>query len=173
MESRSMPALRPWWRDSELVFPLCLLVVTSVYLAASFDVSTAFDTGFVNSAFGPRVVAVVMYLALLFVLRDALRSRRARAAEAAGADAAGAEAQGEWAGPLQIVALTAVYIAAFRPLGYAISTLIYVYVLFYLFRFDEKSQLKRILYTVAVTAIFYVLFDAIFNVRLPKAGGIL
>lgn len=166
-----MPEPRPWWRDGELVFPLCLLVVTTVYLAASFDISTAFDTGFVNSAFGPRVVAALMYVALLFVLRDALRARRARAAEAAGADASEA-ASGEWAGPLQVVALTAVYVAAFRPAGYVLSTLVYVYLLFYLFRFDEKSQLKRIAYTIAVTAIFYLLFDAVFNVRLP-AGGIL
>lgn len=164
-----MPEPRPWWRDGELVFPLCLLVVTTVYLAASFDISTAFDTGFVNSAFGPRVVAALMYVALLFVLRDALRARRARAAEAAGADAA---PEGTWAGPLQVVLLTAVYIAAFRPLGYVLATLVYVYLLFYLFRFDEKSQLKRIAYTIAVTAIFYLLFDGVFNVRLP-AGGIL
>lgn len=164
-----MPSLRPWWRDIELVFPICLFVATSIYLAASFEISTAFDSGFVNSAFVPRVVAAVMYVALIFVLRDALRSRRSGAAEADDPEAGGAD----WTAPAKIVALTALYIAAFRPLGYAIATLIYVYALFYFLGFDEKSQPKRILYAVAITAIFYVLFDAIFNVRLPKAGGIL
>ncbi|MPZ10624.1 MAG: hypothetical protein GEU89_10505 [Kiloniellaceae bacterium] len=164
-----MPSLRPWWRDIELIFPLCLFVVTSIYLAASFEISTAFDSGFVNSAFVPRVVAAVMYVALVFVLRDVWRRRRSGAAEAAEAEAAGAD----WTGPAKIVALTALYIVAFRPLGYVISTLLYVYALFYLLGFDEKSLLKRVVYAIAITAIFYILFDAIFNVRLPKAGGIL
>lgn len=164
-----MPSRRPWWWDIELILPLCLFIVTTIYLAATFQISTAFDSGFVNSAFGPRVAAVVMYVALLFVLRDAWRGRRQGAAAAGEAE----PAQSDWTDPAKIVGLTALYITAFQPLGYVISTLLYVYVLFYLLRFDERSQLKRIAYTAGITAIFYVLFDMVFNVRLPTAGGLL
>jgi len=166
MEPTSMPA-RPWWKDIELVLPLVLLLATTIYLAASFRISTAFDSGIVNSAFTPRVVALLMYAALLFVLRDALRARPTRGQDA------GEAAAGSWAEPVWVVVLTAVYVVAFRPLGYVISTLLYVYALFWLFLFDEKSQLKRILYCLVITAIFYGLFTEVFHVRLPRAGGIL
>lgn len=160
-----MPSARPWWRDINIVFPLCLMVVTTIYLAATFTISTAFDTSFVNSAFTPRVVAVIMYLALLVVLRDAVRQR---------ARAEGEEKEpASWAQPLWVVLLTCVYIAVFRSLGYVLSTLPYVYALFHVFRFEEKSWLKRAIYAAAITAVFYVLFAELFGVRLPKAWGVI
>lgn len=161
-----MPSVRPWWKDIEVVFPLCLFLVTTIYLAATFSISTAFDPGFVNSAFTPRVVAALMYVALLIVLRDAFRKRQEHAGEGSAEGAA-------WAAPLWVVGLTCIYIAAFKPVGYVLSTLPYVFALFYVFRFEEKGLLKRLLYAVAITAIFYILFAELFGVRLPKAGGIL
>lgn len=162
-----MPSAHPWWRDIEIVLPLCLLVVTTIYLAATFTISTAFDTSFVNSAFTPRVVTVIMYLALLVVLRDAVRRRSRAEGNENEKEAAG------WAQPLWVVLLTCVYIAVFRPLGYVLSTLPYVYALFHVFRFEETNWLKRALYAAVITAVFYVLFAELFNVRLPKAWGVL
>jgi putative tricarboxylic transport membrane protein len=153
-----------WWRDGTLLVPLCLLLANTIYLAAAFQISTAFSQGMVDASFTPKVVAVLMYLALLFVLRDALRERRAADQAADGM---------HLADPLKVVALTAAYIAAFPIVGYVLTTLPYVYLLFLVFRFDERSQLKRIAYTVAITAIFYLMFAEVFGVRLPKAGGLL
>ena len=153
-----------WWRDGNLLVPLCLLLATTIYLAAAFQISTAFSQGLVDASFTPKLVAILMYLALLFVLRDALRARRAAEGAAEGTN---------FADPLKIVVLTAAYIAAFPTVGYVLTTLPYVYLLFLVFRFDERSQLKRIAYTVAITAIFYLLFAQVFDVRLPKAGGLL
>lgn len=161
-----MPSARSWWRDIEIVFPLCLLVVTTIYLAATFQISTSFDSGFVTSAFTPRVVAAIMYVALLFVLRDAVRRRSSQDDGEEGPETG-------WAEPVWVVALTCAYIAAFRHLGYVLSTFLYVYLLFHVFRFEEKGLPKRILYAAAITAVFYILFAELFGVRLPKAGGIL
>lgn len=153
-----------WWRDLNLIVPLCLLLFTTVYFAASFQISTAFSEGIVDAGFTPKVVAIAMYLALVFVLRDALRDRRSAEGTADGL---------HLADPLKIVLLTATYIAVFPTIGYVLATLPYVYLLFYVFRFDERSQLKRVAYTLAITAVFYLLFAQFFGVRLPKAGGLL
>lgn len=152
-----------WWRDLDLLVPLCLLVATSVYFAAAFRISTGFSQGLVDAGFVPKIVAIAMYVALAFVIRDALKARRTKGGSSDGL---------HFADPLKIVLLTAVYVAVFRPLGYVLSTLAYVYLLFYVFRFDD-SQPKRIAYAVGITAVFYLLFAQLFGVRLPKAGGLL
>lgn len=160
------PLSRRWWRDVEVVLPVALLGATTVYLAAAFRISTTFSAGPVDASFMPKLIAGLMYLALLLVLRDALKRRSAAGEEAAGAAA-------PLVAPALVVALTAVYVAVFKTAGYTLSTLPYVYLLFYVFRFEEKSQLKRIAYAVAITAVFYGLFAGIFDIRLPTAGEIL
>lgn len=153
-----------WWRDVEMVLPLLLLVVTTVYLAAAFQVSSPFSTALVDASFVPKLVAMLMYVALLAVLRDALRRRR-------GGDAAGGDAS-DLAAPAKVVALTAVYVAAFQPLGYALATVPYVFLLFHVFRFEGRGLLGRLAYAVVITAVFHGLFAGIFNIRLPGLEGL-
>lgn len=147
-----------WWRDVEIILPALLLAVTSVYLAAAFQVSSPFSTDLVDASFMPKLVAGLMYVALLVVLRDALRRRRRAKCEDGGSDLAD---------PLKVVALTLAYVAAFQPLGYALATVPYVFLLFHVFRFEDRSHLKRLAYAVVITAVFYGLFAGIFNIRLP------
>lgn len=158
---------RRWWRDVEILLPVALLGATTVYLAAAFQISTTFSAGPINAGFVPKLAAAMMYVALLVVLRDAMRRRPATdAAEASGA--AGSLVQ-----PALVVGLTAVYVAAFKPAGYVLSTLPYVWLLFYVFRFEERSHLRRLAYAVAITAVLYGLFAGAFGIRLPTAGGVL
>lgn len=148
-----------WWRDVEIILPVLLLAVTTVYLAAAFQVSSPFSTELVDASFVPKLVAALMYVALLVVLRDALRRRRAAGAAVDGAS--------DLADPAKVVALTLAYVAAFEPLGYALATVPYVFLLFHVFRFEDRGHLKRLAYAVAITAVFYGLFAGIFNIRLP------
>lgn len=151
-----------WWRDVEIILPVLLLAVTTVYLAAAFQVPSPFSTDLVDASFMPKLVAGLMYVALLVVLRDALRRRRA----AGGGDGVDDRAS-DLVAPLKVVALTLAYVAAFQPLGYALATVPYVFLLFQVFRFEDRSPLKRLAYAVVITAVFYGLFAGIFNIRLP------
>lgn len=154
-----------WWRDVEIILPALLLAVTTVYLAAAFQVSSPFSTDLVDASFVPKLVAALMYVALLVVLRDALRRRRAAAGDTG-------EGEADLAAPAKVVALTAAYVAAFQPLGYALSTVPYVFLLFHVFRFEDRGHLKRLAYAVIITAVFHGLFAGVFNIRLPGLEGL-
>jgi putative tricarboxylic transport membrane protein len=110
-------------------------------------------------------VAALMYVALLVVLRDALRRRRAAGG--------GEDGASDLADPLKVVALTLGYVAAFQPLGYALATVPYVFLLFQVFRFEDRSHLKRLAYALVITAVFYGLFAGVFNIRLPLPEALL
>ncbi|MDZ5696544.1 tripartite tricarboxylate transporter TctB family protein [Chelativorans sp. M5D2P16] len=141
------------WRN-RLFVPVFLLVLTTIYVAAAFRISPQFSEGLVGPRFLPLVSALLMYGALLHIIRNELVSGEE------------SEKGGFWR-PAAIVVATAAYIALFKPLGYSVSTLAYVCVLFHIFRYHEGRPLRRLIYAIAVTAVFYGLFALVFGVRLP------
>ncbi|SIS51752.1 tripartite tricarboxylate transporter TctB family protein [Paracoccus saliphilus] len=146
-----------------MLFPLFLLVLTAIYTAAAFDIRTQF-TG--DGEIGPRtiplLVAICMYMTLLVVIFQELR----RPTEE--------DAGTGLSRPLLVVGATAAYILLFRPIGYSLSTLLFVLALFRIFEFKPRQPVQFILYAIAVTAVFYGLFAGIFGVRLPALiGGVI
>src|SRR3546814_5302348 len=122
------------FRSVEIVLPVVMLAATAVYFAAAFQVSSPFSTDLVDASFVPKLMAGLMFFALLVVLRDAVRRHRA----AGGADDTGIDL----AAPMQVVALTFAYVAVFQPLGYILSTVPYVFLLLPVFRFEDRGILK-------------------------------
>ncbi len=146
-----------------ILLPLFLMVVTTIYLAAAFDIRTTFTPeGELSPRSIPILTAGLMYLALLAVLWGELRSPTADGPLR------------DMLKPLLVVIATSGFIFLFRPIGYVLSTLLFVSALFLIFRFEVKRPHFFVLYAVIVTAIFYGLFAGIFGVRLPSlTGGIL
>ena len=62
------------------------------------------------------------------------------------------------------------YIVAFKPLGYFISSSLFVFALILLFSSFEKLPSKAAI-SVAIVAIGYVVFQQLFGVRLPALWG--
>lgn len=87
-------------------------------------------------------------------------------------DLPGESADGSLLRPALVVVATAVYILLFRPLGYSLSTLLFVAALFLTFGFETSRPLRFAIYAVGVTAVFYGLFALVFGVRLPTFPGI-
>ncbi|WP_085578738.1 tripartite tricarboxylate transporter TctB family protein [Thalassospira mesophila] len=142
--------------DRRLILPFVLFVITSIYLATALQITAQFDEGLVGPSFVPVVASILMYIALAFVVLG-MRNDTDKAARE----------KLNLAAPLKVVVATAVYILAFKPLGYPVSTFLYVYALLYIFGLEDTGPLKRIAYTAAITAVFYALFALIFQVRLP------
>ena len=65
-----------------------------------------------------------------------------------------------------VVVAVFVYILAFRPVGYFISSTVFVFALILLFSSFEKL-LQKALISVAIVVIGYVMFQQLFGVRLP------
>ncbi|WOI12354.1 tripartite tricarboxylate transporter TctB family protein [Thalassospira lucentensis] len=158
-------------KKGNLILPIFLLIITTVYLATALQITPQFDEGLVGPSFVPVLASILMYVALGFVFRDILR------APAPTEDAAGDEVKEEdkpsLAAAIKIVLATAIYITVFKTLGYPLSTFLYVYALLFFFRLENTGQIRRIAYSAIITAVFYVLFAVIFQVRLPMLEGLL
>ncbi|MHB0775374.1 tripartite tricarboxylate transporter TctB family protein [Halomonas sp. WWR20] len=149
-----------WFRKSAVLFPVFLLILTTIYLAEALSIRSQFggDT-FVGPRFMPILMAIVMYVSLVVVLVGELRRDEL------------ASSNGSFFRPLLVIVATGIYIAVFRPLGYVPATLGFVVALFLIFGFERRRPAIFILYVIVVTAIFYGLFAGIFGVRLPPMLG--
>lgn len=148
-----------------ILFPLVLIVVTTIYLAAAFEIRSPFSApGEVSPRGIPILTAVLMYVALLVVLIQEIR--------APGTTVSDGDEDGSLLRPALVVVATAAYILLFRPLGYSLSTLLFVGALFLTFGFETSRPLRFALYAVGVTAAFYCLFALVFGVRLPTFPGL-
>ncbi|WP_118138232.1 tripartite tricarboxylate transporter TctB family protein [Oceanicella sp. SM1341] len=152
-----------------VLLPLFFLLLTVIYTAAAFDIRAQFSG---DGEIGPRTIpllaAVCMYAALLWVIVQELR----KPPEDPVADEEAGE--GGLLRPLGVTVATAAYILLFAPLGYVISTLLFVAALFAIFQFETRRPLRFVLAAAGVTAVFYGLFAGIFGVRLPGLlGGLL
>ncbi len=146
-----------------IMFPLALIVVTTIYMGAAFGIRSQFSTpGEVSPRAIPLLTAGLMYVALLVVLFQELRSAPGEP------DGSGS---GTFLRPALVIVATAAYILLFRPLGYSLSTLLFVGALFFVFGFETRRPLRFALYAIAVTAAFYGLFALVFGVRLPPFPG--
>lgn len=139
-----------------ILLPLGLFIVTTIYLAASFDIRTQFTgDGEMSPRSMPILTALMMYAALAVVLVKELRQPTSDAPH------------GNLLRPALVIAATIGYIALFRPLGYVLATLAYSAALFVIFDYQTRRPLMFALAAIGVTAVFYGLFAGIFGVRLP------
>jgi putative tricarboxylic transport membrane protein len=148
------------WLDARVVLPLVLLAATTVYLIGALNITSPYEDEGVGAAFFPIVLAAIMYVALLVVLANGIRKARGAPLPRL-----------RLADTIKIVLLTCLYILVFQPVGYFVSTVLYVYALFFVFNFGTRNHLVRIATAVAVAIAFYLLFETAFQVRLPKLWG--
>lgn len=148
-------------RDARLILPAVIFIATTVYLIAAFAIRPQFDEGPVGPSFVPILTALAVYAALAFVVRDILATPPPARTEPLSLTA-----------PAKVVAATVLYVLVFKIVGYLIATPVYVYVLFYCFGFDQCGRIRKVVYAVGITAVFYVLFEVIFRVRLPPVMGV-
>lgn len=148
--------------DARILLPVVLLVATTTYLIGALRISSPYQDAGAGPEFFPILLACIMYPALAFVLVDGVRARRA-----------GREAPPHrLKDPAKVVALTALYVALFRPLGYFVATTLYVLGLFFVFDPGTRSLLKRVLVAFAIALGGYLLFRKAFGVRLPTFLGL-
>lgn len=154
--------------DKRLFLPLFLFVITSIYLASALQITPQFDEGLVGPSFVPILASILMYVSLVFVFRDIFRSERPSSDTAE---------RTSLMAPVKVVVATGIYIALFKPLGYPVATFLYVYALLFVFGLQGAGQIRRIVYSALITAVFFGLFDLIFQVRLPmfdpSLGGLI
>lgn len=157
--------------DGEFYVPAGLAIITVVYLISAIQLGPPMKDGNMTASFFPILTSVVMLIALVCAMVQALARKSSDGSE----DEATAETSrtskryaGISLGAIGVVLLTAGYLLAFDLIGYFVSTFFYVLLLHGLFSGSiKKNWLMKLVATLLITAAGYLLFEVFFQVRLP------
>lgn len=142
------------------IFLYFILAVSVGYFITAMNLGAPLADGGVTPSFFPVLLGGVSILLSCIVILQKLRAT--------------ADETGEAAPPiythLWVVLAIFVYIVAFKPLGYFISSSFFVFSLILLFSSFEKILQKTVI-SVVIVGIAHVMFQQLFGVRLPTPWG--
>ncbi|WP_158700892.1 tripartite tricarboxylate transporter TctB family protein [Phytohalomonas tamaricis] len=177
MSSKQLPqrSSRRFALGGEFYVPAALAIITVVYLISAIQLGPPMKDGNMTASFFPMATAIVMLIALICAMVHALRGRAKAAAEETIANAegddeipSGKQYAGLSLGAIGVILLTAGYLLAFDLIGYFVSTFVYVLLLCCLFGGGFRQKwLSRLIAAVVITIAGYLLFEVVFQVRLP------
>ncbi|WP_255731235.1 tripartite tricarboxylate transporter TctB family protein [Phaeobacter sp. B1627] len=155
-----------------MVFLCVTLAVSAGYLVTALRLGAPIAESGLTPAFFPILVggAAIVFCSILIL--QALRAEREAPAKGAPDEEQDEAPENEAQGYTHVWVVVAIffYIVAFRPLGYFISSGLFVFALILLFSNVEKLILKGVI-TAAIVGVAYVMFQQLFGVRLPTLWG--
>lgn len=146
--------------NRQLVFLYVTLAVSVGYLVTALSLGAPFADGGLTPAFFPILVggAAILFCAILIV-------QQLRAAPAETPEAGPRSYTHIW-----VALAILLYIVAFKPLGYFLSSGLFVLALIVVFSNLEKLLIK-VAIAAAITGVAYLMFQQLFGVRLPTLWG--
>ncbi|PIL20036.1 hypothetical protein P775_11500 [Puniceibacterium antarcticum] len=175
----------PRFQFGELILPLIFFIATTVYLSDALQNGAIFRFGLPSAGFMPIVLSVAMYLALLAVLIGQLGHHRARNDAALHSPKTAEEltdleglapslSLGAHVAMVAVIAISFLYVLAFRQLGFVLSTFLYSLGLQAAFQFGWSRGVFGIVLNLVVAAsiclIVYLFFAVLFGIQLPRIG---
>lgn len=146
--------------NRQLLFYFVTLAVSAGYLICALSLGAPISESGLTPSFFPILVGAAAVLFASVLILQQLR---------AGRPAQAAETPRSWT-HLGVAAVVFAYILAFKPLGYFLSSGLFVLALILLFSSFKKLVQKAAL-SAAITGIAYVMFQQLFGVRLPTLWG--
>lgn len=146
--------------NRQLVFLYVTLAVSVGYLVSALRLGPPISDEGLTPAFFPMLVGCAAILFASILILQKLREVREEPA---------AEAPRTYT-HLWVVVAIFLYVVAFKPLGYFLSSGLFVFALIVLFSSFEKLLIKAVISAV-VTAVAYLMFEQLFGVRLPMLWG--
>ncbi|AHD02156.1 hypothetical protein METH_17210 [Leisingera methylohalidivorans DSM 14336] len=146
--------------NRQMVFLYVTLAVSVGYLVTALSLGAPIAENGLTPAFFPILVggAAIVFCSILIV--QALRAEP---------EVAPVDEMPRYTHVWVVVAIF-FYIVAFKPLGYFLSSGLFVFALILLFSKFEKLVLKAII-SAAIVGVAFVMFQQLFGVRLPTLWG--
>jgi hypothetical protein len=144
----------------EVITPLVILAVLAVYIVSALRLSPPLVKGLPQESFFPLLIFILAVPAALMLLYRGVREVR-RGDSVPSGGTFGVK-------PFLIALISALLILFFEPLGFAITAPLYVFC--FMMIYDDKPQgiIRKIIYTLLITAVVYVLYVVVFNIRFPQ-----
>lgn len=175
LKPSSHPSSRRPTLGGEFFVPAVLALITLVYLISAIQLGPPMKAGNMTASFFPIATAILMLIALICAMVHALRGKARASAESSSVDTeshdeipSGRQYAGLSLGAIGVIVLTAGYLLAFDLIGYFVATFVYVLLLCCLFGGGFRGKwLTKLVAAVAITLAGYLLFEVVFQVRLP------
>lgn len=146
--------------NRQSLFLYFVLAVSVGYLISALSLGAPISESGLTPSFFPILLGIA---AIVFASTLVLQNLRARPDETRSREPA-------TYAHLWVVVAIFVYIVAFKPLGYFISSTLFVFALLVIFSSFEKL-LQKAAISLAIVATAYVMFQQLFGVRLPSPWG--
>lgn len=145
--------------DRQSLFLYVLLAVSVGYLVSAISLGAPISDSNVTPSFFPIILGIA---STSFATTLVFQNRSRFEAPASRVSASRAH--------LWIIAVIFAYIVAFRPLGYFISSSLFVFALLIIFSSAGKLVQKALI-SLAIVGSAYIMFQQLFGVRLPTLWG--
>lgn len=146
--------------NRQFLFLCAILAVSVGYLVSAMSLGAPVSESGLTPSFFPILVGSAAIVFCSILILQHLRT---------GPEDGGSKAPATYT-HLWVVAATFVYILGFKPLGYFLSSSLYVFALILLFSSFEKLPQKALI-SIAIVAAGYAMFQHLFGVRLPTLWG--
>ncbi|MBY5924305.1 MULTISPECIES: tripartite tricarboxylate transporter TctB family protein [unclassified Halomonas] len=169
MSRFSVPTMARALGTGAACFHGVLALMSLGYLIVTLTMGPPLQNGKLTPSFFPLLIGALASVLCLLQWRSAVHENLA--ATASDASQATVQARAHRFSPeLLLMLATLVYVLAFQGIGYLLSTLIYVLTVMMLFSGVDR-WLSKVAVAMVITGVGYLLFQQIFNVRLPALWG--
>lgn len=163
--------LRSLLMSGAAIFHGLLLLLALVYLVKSIALGAPMVNGKLSPSFFPLIIGLLATVLCAWQFVDSIFFRVDDTATEASEGESSPVSRNLWLKPeVMLIAVTGLYVMGFTTSGYWLSTLLFVWAVMLLFSGIVRWMTKGLM-ALAITALGYLLFSQIFNVRLPLFWG--
>lgn len=144
----------------EIIINAIMVIISTVYLIGSFNF--AFGSVYLPKlGFMPRIIGVLAVLISGFILIESIRKYRL-----GNQDTSFKVLTGSYKKLVVIIGAIILFVTLFRPLGYAVSSFIFLMLMMTLTKVGKNW--KKILLSVLLSVVPYLMFKILLQVNLPQ-----
>jgi hypothetical protein len=147
----------------EVITPVVILIALTIYLISGLKLSPPVKDRSLQESFFPLLIYILGAPTAIVLFFSAVKKSRLEGARQKDLNLAR-----PFKKPFLIAIISTLFSLGFEPLGFFVIAPLYLF--FFMFIFDDKPQqiLRKMIYSVFITAFVYVLYAVIFSIKFPQ-----
>lgn len=148
--------------NNTMLICIVLFIWNTIYMIEAINMGSPIRKGQVDVNFFPIVISCLMYIVTFYLLVHSFKQNK----EIINFNFT------KKSKPILIIVFTIIYILLLKSLGYMLSSILYIFSIISIFDSKKRSLYIKIIYSVVIAILIFLLYEKIFAIRLPKLGGI-
>ncbi|WP_413285796.1 tripartite tricarboxylate transporter TctB family protein [Vibrio sp. MA40-2] len=144
-------------------FYIITFFVSLFYFGTAFSLGPPIDNGSIEPSFFPLVLGACATIFSGLVLRNNIKKNTLTQQTSPRKTLTDIGDRKVWL----VVFITAIYITLFSIIGYFLSSILYVFSIIALFSGNKDALLSKLLISIVIVVIGYLIFEQLFSIRLP------